>query len=83
MNATNPTPGDEKPRTEVITGIIDQAMASRAAKQNNWPGAPIGHIDLNFTHHLNSAVAAGLVKIVERPSVTNPQRAAKFVCRVQ
>lgn len=60
---------------------LDTTMSSSVAKAQEWPGLPVGHVDLIYRDELNAAVRAGLMEIVERPSRVNPARMTKFIRR--
>lgn len=70
------------PKYGLILFWIDETMSGREAKRNDWPGKPINQIPLACKPELDAAIRDGLVELVDRPRITDPNRKATFIRRV-
>lgn len=67
---------------EIIRKGIRSSTGKTGANAEPLPGMPLGQVPLDFQPTLDAMIKNGEVKIVARPSVTNPNREAKFVAFV-
>jgi len=69
-----------KPRPDEIDpqfGLVPFWAAT--GRTSTGPGMALSSIPATATSELRAAIAAGVVKILERPSVTTPGRINKYV----
>lgn len=59
--------------------LIDWAEKDAASAEQDWPGFPLSQIPLVAKDDLHLLIDKGLLRIVERPSKTNPDRNAVYV----
>ncbi len=48
----------------------------------NWPGQPLTQVPLDSLTTLDEGIKLGLLKIVDRPGITNPARTVSYVVAV-
>lgn len=61
---------------------IKKVMRSKGAKEQQWPGAPLGHFGIlgEESRVMRDMIKDGSVVIVERPKKVDPTQMAVFVC---